>query len=65
MTLQEYFELQPYGAKADMAKALDITKTWLSLIINGQKFPSAALAVEINRYTKNKVSKKALRPDIF
>jgi DNA-binding transcriptional regulator YdaS (Cro superfamily) len=48
-----------------MAKDLTIAKTWLSLVINGQKLPSPALAVAINAYTKNKVAKKVLRPDIF
>lgn len=65
MTLKDYFEFQPYGSKAKMAKALDISKTWLSLVINGQKLPSPALCVAISAYTKNKVMKKNLRPDIF
>jgi DNA-binding transcriptional regulator YdaS (Cro superfamily) len=65
MTLLDYFEWQPYGSKAKMAKDLNISKTWLSLIINGQKLPSAALSVAISAYTKNKVMKKNLRPDLF
>lgn len=65
MTLKEFFATQGHGAKAKMAKDLTISKTWLSLVINGQKLPSPALAVAISAYTKNKVAKKVLRPDIF
>lgn len=65
MTLKEFFEAQPYGAKAGMAKELGISKTWLSLVISGRKLPSPALAVAISHLTKNKVQKKILRPDIF
>jgi DNA-binding transcriptional regulator YdaS (Cro superfamily) len=65
MTLKEFFATQEHGSKAKMAKNLGISKTWLSLVINGQKLPSAALSVAISAYTKNKVTKKVLRPDIF
>lgn len=65
MTLNEYFATQPYGSKADMAKELGISKTWLSLVITSRKLPSPALAVAISALTKNRVTKKVLRPDIF
>jgi DNA-binding transcriptional regulator YdaS (Cro superfamily) len=65
MTLQEWFAKQPRGAKTAMAQAINISKTWLSLIINGQKLPSPMLAVAISAHTKGKVSRKVLRPDIF
>lgn len=65
MTLTEYFKDQPYGSKADMARELSISKTWLSLVISGRKKPSPALSVAINSLTKNRVTKKDLRPDIF
>ena len=65
MTLQEYFKDLPRGAKADMAKAMNISRTWISLIISGRKRCSVTLAIGISHYTKNKVSKKVLRPDIF
>lgn len=65
MTLQDYFTDKPHGAKANMAKALGISKTWLSLLISGKHLPSPALAVSISQYTKGKVAKKILRPDIF
>jgi hypothetical protein len=56
MTLQEYFLSQPRGAKTAMAYALNISKTWLSLVVSGKELPSPALAVAISAYTKNKVS---------
>ena len=65
MTLTEYFKDQPYGSKADMARELSISKTWLSLVISGRKKPSPALSVAISHLTKNRVTKKDLRPDIF
>jgi DNA-binding transcriptional regulator YdaS (Cro superfamily) len=65
MTLKEWFDGQPRGAKTKMALAVNISKTWLSLIISGQKLPSAMLAVAISSATKGKVPRKVLRPDIF
>lgn len=65
MTLQEYFLSQPRGAKTAMARALGISKTWLSLIVSGKELPSPALAVALSHYTKGKVSRKTLRADIF
>jgi DNA-binding transcriptional regulator YdaS (Cro superfamily) len=65
MNLQDFFSNQPHGSKAAMAKALNISKTWLSLIIAGKVMPSPVLAVAISQYTKNKVKRQVLRPDIF
>jgi DNA-binding transcriptional regulator YdaS (Cro superfamily) len=65
MNLKDFFTDQPHGSKAAMAKALGISKTWLSLIIAGKEMPSPALARAISEYTKRKVSRKILRPDIF
>jgi len=65
MKLSEYFTTEPYGSKALMAKELGISKTWLSLVITNRKLPSPALSVAISAYTKNRVTKKDLRPDIF
>jgi DNA-binding transcriptional regulator YdaS (Cro superfamily) len=48
-----------------MASDLKISNTWLSLVISGRKLPSPTLAIEISQYTKGKVTKKSLRPDIF
>jgi DNA-binding transcriptional regulator YdaS (Cro superfamily) len=65
MTLQEYFSNKGRGAKAEMATALGISRTWLSLVITERQPPSAELAVAIEKYTKGKVKRKVLRPDIF
>lgn len=65
MTLQDYFAGKERGAKAVMAEALGISRTWLSLIITSRELPSAELAVAIEKYTKGKVKRKVLRPDIF
>lgn len=65
MKLNDFFTDQPHGSKAAMAKALGISKTWLSLIIAGKEMPSPMLAVAISNYTKNKVKRQVLRPDIF
>lgn len=65
MTLQDYFAGKERGAKAVMAQALGISRTWLSLIITKRELPSAELAVAIEKYTKGKVKRKTLRPDIF
>lgn len=48
-----------------MARKLDISKTWLSLIISGRKLPSPELARDMESYTGGKVKRVDLRPDIF
>lgn len=63
MTLKEYFDDKPRGAKVALAKALGISKTWMSLLINGKVTPSPELAIQIDNHTG--VSRKLLRPDIF
>jgi DNA-binding transcriptional regulator YdaS (Cro superfamily) len=65
MTLVDYFKPLPRGAKSAMAKELGVTKTWIALLIAGTRRPSAALAVQIEQYTRRAVKKKELRPDLF
>lgn len=65
MTLKEWFAKQPRGAKTQMAQAINVSKTWLSLIVSGKKLPSPMLAIAISAQTKGKVARKVLRPDIF
>jgi DNA-binding transcriptional regulator YdaS (Cro superfamily) len=65
MTLQEFFKDKPRGSKVKFAKAVRISKTWLALVINGHRQPSAELAVDMEKETKGKVTRKELRPDIF
>jgi len=65
MTLTEFFDTKPRGAKLAMALKLGISKTWLSLLISGREVPSPELSVAIERYTKGQVRRTTLRPDIF
>ena len=65
MTLIEFFETKPRGAKLAMAQKLGISKTWMSLIVSGRQLPSPELCLAIERYTKGQVKRKTLRPDIF
>ena len=61
MTLEEYFEKQPRGAKVEMCRQLGITKSWLSLIISGKKKAGRSLAVVISMYTDDEVTIQDLR----
>ena len=65
MQLRDYFENKPHGSKVIFATSLGITKTWLSLIINGRKLPSVHLCIQIEKLTKGRVKRKELRPDFF
>jgi len=65
MKLKDYFTGKPKGTKHKAAIALNITATWLSLLISEKKHPSATLAIKIEEYTKKKVTRKELRPDIY
>jgi DNA-binding transcriptional regulator YdaS (Cro superfamily) len=65
MTLQEYFSTQPRGAISRMAIYLGVSRTWLSLIVNGHASPSPVMCSMIERLTKGQVKRKVLRPDIF
>lgn len=65
MTLVDYFEGKPRGAKIALARKLGVSKTWLSLIISGRQLPSPELARDIEVHTGRKVKRADLRPDIF
>jgi len=65
MTLKRFFEGEKHGSKREMADKLGISPTWLSLLINGSRQPSAALARKIEKATKGLVPAKTLRPDLF
>lgn len=65
MTLSEFFETKPRGAKVAMATKLNVSKTWMSLVISGRALASPELCGAIERYTKGQVKRKTLRPDIF
>lgn len=65
MTLNEFFDDLYIGSKTEMCESIGITRTWLSLILNGSKQPSPQLCLKIEKYTKRKVRREELRPDIF
>lgn len=65
MTLKEFFDGQPYGSKAALAKRLGISKTWMSLLISGRQKCGPELAKRLEEETKGAVTREALRPDIF
>lgn len=65
MTLLEYFEGKPRGAKVALARAVGISKTWMALIIHGRALASPELARDIEKATNGKVKRKDLRPDVF
>jgi len=65
MTLQEYFSTEPLGSKGEMAEYLDISLTWMSLLIHQRRTASANLAIKIEKATQGLVSRKDLRPDLF
>jgi DNA-binding transcriptional regulator YdaS (Cro superfamily) len=65
MTLDEFFFTKPRGSKIEMAKAIGVSKTWMSLVISGRQLASPELSLAIERYTKGQVKRKTLRPDIF
>ena len=65
MTLEEFFEDKPRGSKITLARLLGVTKQWMAAIITGRGLASAEVCVAIERYTKGKVLRATLRPDIF
>jgi DNA-binding transcriptional regulator YdaS (Cro superfamily) len=65
MTLKEYFSTEPVGAVNEMAEYLEITPTWLSILIHEKKQPSPALAIKIEKATQGLVPRTILRPDLF
>jgi DNA-binding transcriptional regulator YdaS (Cro superfamily) len=48
-----------------MAVQLGVSRTWLSLIVNGHAAASPIICAMIERLTKGQVKRKVIRPDIF
>jgi len=65
MTLEQFFENKPRGSKIELARHLGITKQWMAAIITGRGLASAEVCVAIERFTRGKVLRATLRPDIF
>lgn len=65
MTLSEYFENEPKGAKVEMAQYLGITPTYMSLLIHNKRRSSPELAKVIEVATQGLVTRQDLRPDLY
>ena len=65
MTLAEYFSTEPRGAKVEMAQYLDITATYMSLLIHGKRRASPHMAISIEMATQGLVTRQDLRPDLY
>lgn len=53
------------GSQKNLAKVLGISQQGVSYILNHAIDVPAEVAVAIDRFTNGKISKEALRPDIF
>lgn len=53
------------GSQSKLAEVLGISQQGVSYIINHADSVPAEVAVAIDRFTNGKISKSALRPDIF
>ena len=65
MDLKTYFRTEPRGSCKEMAEYLEITPTWLSLLIHKKVKPSPELAIRIEKATQELVKREELLPDIF
>lgn len=67
MTHRELIEqaIKAVGTQAELAKRIGLTQQGISYLLNGAARVSGETAVAIHRATKGRVSKKALRPDLF
>ena len=52
------------GSQNQLAKAVDLTQSAISLYVTGQKRPSAEVAIRIEAATNGTVKAEDLRPDI-
>lgn len=65
MTLAEYFSTEPRGSKVEMAQYLNITATYMSLLIHGKRRASPYMALAIEAATQGLVTRRDLRPDLY
>ena len=65
MTLAEYFSTEPRGSKVEMAQYLNITATYMSLLIHGKRRASPHMALAIEAATQGLVTRRDLRPDLY
>lgn len=65
MTLKEYLNKLPRGGKADFAKALGVSRSFLSQLSNGDAPVSVERAVSIEQLSKKQVSRKVFFPSTW
>jgi|1048.fasta_scaffold00038_33 DNA-binding transcriptional regulator YdaS (Cro superfamily) len=65
MKLSDWLDKQPRGTRAQLARSLGITPTWMCQLTAGRGKASVELAIEIERLTDGQVTRSDMRPDIF
>jgi len=65
MNLDVYFKSLDITGRENMAAACGTTVDYLVQLKGGHRKPSHTLAKKIEKYTKGKVTRSDLRPDIF
>lgn len=53
------------GSQSKLAEGIGLSQQGVSYLLTKSKSVSVEIAVAIDRFTKGKISKRALRPDIF
>lgn len=65
MKLKEWLEGKPRGTRAQLARSLGVSSTWVCQIAAERKLPSLEVAIAIERLTNGQVARSTLRPDFF
>ena len=64
MQLREYLGTRR-GEQRRLANLLNISPTWMNLLVSGKRDCSPELALAIELATNGKVTRQELRPDLF
>lgn len=64
MNLVEYIEQLPRGGKKVLALKLNVTPSYLSRLVSGDRSITAERALQIESVTEGRVSRFDLRPDL-
>jgi len=64
MHLREYLGTRR-GEQRRLANLLNISPTWMNLLVSGKRDCSPELALAIEQATNGKVTRQELRPDLF
>jgi DNA-binding transcriptional regulator YdaS (Cro superfamily) len=57
--------IEYHGSQAKLARAAGCSQQYISLLLQGKTGLSAEKAIDFERATDGKISRSALRPDIF